>query len=163
MIQLSFELNGIAVETHTDGSDLLIDLLRNRFDLLGVKEGCGKGECGACTVLVDGRPVNSCLFPALEVDGAKVITIEGLARQGALSPVQQAFVEEGGIQCGFCTPGMILSAEALLRRRRDPADDEIRRALAGNLCRCTGYVQIVGAVKRAAKAMREARQGDNDG
>ncbi len=163
MALLSFELNGVPVTKEIDGGDLLIDLLRDRFELFGVKEGCGKGECGACTVLVDSRPVNSCLFPALEAEGTKVTTIEGLAASGDLAPIQRAFVEEGGIQCGFCTPGMILSAEALLRQTSEPTDEEIREALAGNLCRCTGYVQIVEAVKRAGESMRAAALEAKDG
>jgi carbon-monoxide dehydrogenase small subunit len=125
--------------------------------LTGTKEGCGKGECGACTVLVDGKPVNSCLFPALEAEGTRVTTIEGLSKGKELSAVQQAFVNKGGIQCGFCSPGMILSVEALLDRNSDPTDTEIRAALVGNLCRCTGYVQIVEAVHTAVELRKEHR------
>ena len=152
---IRFELNGAEVAATVDGAELLLDVLRERLGQPGVKEGCGEGECGACTVLVDGLAVNACLFPALEAEGKSVTTIEGLLRQGSrLSPVQDAFVEKGGTQCGFCTPGMIMSTQALLSRNADPSDDEIRDALAGNLCRCTGYVQIVESVKAAAAALR---------
>ena len=154
---LTFVLNGEPVACDVDVRDLLIEVLRDRLGLNGTKEGCGKGECGACTVLVDGKPVNSCLFPALEAEGTRVTTIEGLARGTELSTVQQAFVEKGGIQCGFCSPGMILSVEALLDRRPDPTDSEIRAALLGNLCRCTGYVQIIESVRAAAE-----RRGSSD-
>ncbi len=151
---LTFVLNGSPVRCDVDGTDLLLEVLRDTLRLTGTKEGCGKGECGACTVLVDGRPVNSCLFPALEAEGREVTTIEGLAHGTELSDVQQAFVEKGGIQCGFCSPGMILSVEALLDRKPDPNEAEIRDALIGNLCRCTGYVQIVEAVRAAAARRR---------
>jgi carbon-monoxide dehydrogenase small subunit len=130
----------------------LLGLLRGALDLSGTKEGCGEGECGACTVLVDGLAVNSCLYPALEVEGKSVTTIEGLTQPDSkLSALQEVFVDAGGIQCGFCTPGMIVSAKALLDAHPDPSDTEIREALVGNLCRCTGYVQIVEAIRRAAK------------
>ncbi len=152
---ITFVLNGMEVTTPAAGNDRLLDLLRGRHRLTGTKEGCGQGECGACTVLVDGRSVNSCIYPALEIEGKEVLTIEGLMRPGnELSPLQRAFVEHGAIQCGFCTPGMILSARALIDRNPNPSDQEIRDALAGNLCRCTGYVQIVESVKRAAAARR---------
>ncbi len=144
-------VNGDVVEAEVAPADRLIDLLRGPLGMTGTKEGCGNGECGACTVLVDGRPVNSCLYPALEADGRRVTTIEGLVGPGGeLSPLQRAFVDHGGIQCGFCTPGMILSAAALLADNEDPSDDEIREALVGNLCRCTGYEQIIASVRAAA-------------
>ncbi len=153
---LAFTLNGMATEVLVEPGRRLLDVLREDAGLTGTKEGCSEGECGACTVLVDGRVVNSCLYPALEVEGRSVTTIEGLAGPGgALSRVQRAFVEEHGVQCGFCTPGMILSTVALLRERPEPTDDEIREALVGNLCRCTGYVQIVASVRRAARAVGE--------
>jgi carbon-monoxide dehydrogenase small subunit len=150
--ELRFEVNGepvsVWVKTHTR----LVDVLRDELGLLGTKEGCGNGECGACTVLFDDRPVNACLVPALEAEGAQVTTVEGLVGPGGeLGSVQRAFVEKGGIQCGFCSPGMILSTEALLRAKPSPSDAEIREALVGNLCRCTGYVQIVESVRRAEK------------
>jgi carbon-monoxide dehydrogenase small subunit len=153
--EVRFVLNGSAVSATVEGSDLLLDVLRGPLRQTGTKEGCGKGHCGACTVIIDGRPVNACLWPALEAEGRRVTTVEGLIGPASrLSLVQQAFVDRGGIQCGFCSPGMILSATALLERNPDPSDDEIRDALAGNLCRCTGYVQIVESVRRAAAAMR---------
>ena len=153
--EVTFVLNGMKVITPAEGNDRLLHLIRSRHGLTGTKEGCGQGECGACTVLVDGRSVNSCIYPAPEVEGRSVVTIEGLLGSGnELSALQQAFVEHGGIQCGFCSPGMILSAKALLDRNPDPSEEEICDALSGNLCRCTGYVQIVESVKRAAAALR---------
>ena len=154
---VEFVLNGAPVAIEVEPWGRLLDLLRGPLGHTGTKEGCGSGECGACTVLVDGRSVNACLYPAPEVDGRRIVTIEGLAPGAAeLTAVQRAFVEEGGIQCGYCTPGMILSALALLERDGDPSDDEIRDGLAGNLCRCTGYAQIVDAVRRAAELRRKA-------
>jgi len=152
---IAFSLNGAPVTVLCSPSDMLLDLLREQLDHKGTKEGCGKGECGACTVLVDGRAINACLYPAPEIEGKAVTTIEGLAGPGgSLSTVQQAFVDHGGIQCGFCSPGMILSAHALLSTNADPSDEEIRAALRGNLCRCTGYVQIVDSVRQAAAKLR---------
>jgi carbon-monoxide dehydrogenase small subunit len=130
-------------------------VLREELALTGTKEGCGSGECGACTVLLDGRPVNSCLVLAVEADGREVRTIEGEAKAGALSPLQQAFVDMGAIQCGFCTPGMVMSARALLMRKSDPTEDEVKEAICGNLCRCTGYRPIVEAVLEGARRERE--------
>ncbi|MBT3219681.1 MAG: (2Fe-2S)-binding protein [Proteobacteria bacterium] len=151
MITLNFILNDDEVTVSCREHDLLIDILRGPLNLTGTKEGCGKGECGACTVIVDERPVNACLYPAPDIEGCTVLTIEGLTGPGNdLSPIQQAFVDNGGIQCGFCTPGMILSAHSLLLRNPQASDDEIRSTLAGNLCRCTGYVQIIDSVNAAA-------------
>jgi len=151
-IDITFSLNGLEVTAPIDPEKRLIDVLREQFKLLGTKEGCGEGECGACTVIVDGRAVNSCLFPAAEVAGRVVMTIEGLlGPDNSLSPLQQSFADRGAIQCGFCTPGMIVSAYALLLRRPDALDREIREALVGNLCRCTGYVQIVEAIRACAR------------
>jgi len=160
--EIRFTLNGAEVVADVNGSEVLTDVLRGALAQAGTREGCGKGECGACTVLVDGSAENACLTRALEVEGRTVITIEGLSGpDGKLAPVQRAFVEKGGIQCGFCTPGMILSAQALLDRTDAPQEDEIREALAGNLCRCTGYVQIVRSVMRAAEIQRA--EGDAHG
>jgi len=128
----------------------LLQMLRDKLARTGTKNGCMAGECGACTVLLDGEPVNSCMVLAVECDGASVVTIEGLAHDGHLDPLQQAIIEAGGVQCGFCTPGILISARALLERNPHPDDDEIREALVGNLCRCTGYVRIVEAVREAA-------------
>lgn len=149
--EISFILNGSKVTVTVNGHSRLIDVLRRTLGLTGTKEACGDGECGACTVIVDGLAINSCLYPALEVEGKNVTTIEGLQGSGnKLSAIQQAFVDHGAIQCGFCTPGMIMSAKVLLDSNPDPSEEEIREALQGNLCRCTGYVQIVEAVKKAA-------------
>jgi carbon-monoxide dehydrogenase small subunit len=148
---ISFVLNGEATEVEIDLHLTLSQLLRDHLELTGTKEGCGMGECGACTVLLDGKSVNSCIFPAMEVDGKSVITIEGLTdAQGKLHPIQRAFIDHGAIQCGFCTPGMVLSAKALLDENPKPTDEEIRHGIAGNLCRCTGYLQIVQAIKAAS-------------
>jgi aerobic-type carbon monoxide dehydrogenase small subunit (CoxS/CutS family) len=150
-IELSFTLNGKKVEVATAPGTLLVDLLRENFKLTGTKVGCREGECGACTVLVDGEAYNSCLMPALKVQGREVTTIEGLQQaDGSLDPIQAAFMEAGAAQCGFCTPGMILNAKALLRTNPRPDEDEIRMALSGVLCRCTGYRKIVEAVKSVA-------------
>ena len=131
----------------------LLELLREDIGLTGTKEGCGLGECGACTVIMNGQTVNSCLVLAVEADGKDITTIEGLAENGKLHPVQQAFVDEGGLQCGFCTPGMIMSSKALLDANPNPNLEEIKRAIAGNLCRCTGYTKILKSVDTAAKMM----------
>ena len=152
---ISFFLNGSEVNVTLKDHMRLIDCLRETLNLTGTKESCGEGECGACTVLVDGQAVNSCLYPAPEAEGKNVLTIEGLqGSENRLSFIQKAFVELGAIQCGFCTPGMILATKALLDSNPDPSDQDIRAALQGNLCRCTGYVQIVEAVKQAAENMR---------
>ena len=155
-MRVAFRINGAEAVLELAGHELLLDVLRGPLSLPGTKEGCGKGECGACTVLVDGRPVNACLFPAVEAEGREVVTVEGLTLPGGeLGPVQRAFVEETGIQCGFCTPGMVMAAAALLANDRDPSEAAIREGLSGNLCRCTGYVQIVASVRRAAERLRE--------
>jgi carbon-monoxide dehydrogenase small subunit len=148
---ISFILNGERIEVEIEPHLTLLQLLRDELELTGTKEGCGMGECGACTVLLDGRTVNSCIFPALEVEGMSVMTIEGLAdAKGGLHPIQKAFVDHGAVQCGFCTPGMVLSAKALLDENPKPTEEEIRNGIAGNLCRCTGYLQIVEAIKAAS-------------
>jgi len=151
---IKFTLNGYKVTAEVESHKMLLDVLREQFELTGPKEGCGQGECGACTVLVDGHNVDSCIYPAFEVEGKEVVTIEGLLEEGnKLHPVQKAFVENGGVQCGFCTPGMIMSALALLNKNKEPSEEEIKRAISGNLCRCTGYVQIVESIKKAGEMM----------
>jgi len=156
--KISFILNGSEVRVAVEGHHRLIDILRGSLGQTGTKEGCGEGECGSCTVIIDGRAVNSCLYPALEAEGKTVTTIEGLqGPKNELSILQQAFVEEGAIQCGFCTPGMIMSAKALLDSNPKPSEEDIRDALQGNLCRCTGYVQIIEAVKKAARELKGRR------
>jgi carbon-monoxide dehydrogenase small subunit len=149
-IDLKFILNGKETITKTRTNRRLMDLLRIDLGLTGTKEGCGIGECGGCTVLVDGKPVNSCIVLAAQIDGCEVLTIEGLAESGNLHPLQEKFLQHGAVQCGFCTPGMIMTAYALLNENPDPTPDEIREAIAGNLCRCTGYNQIVQAIHHAA-------------
>jgi carbon-monoxide dehydrogenase small subunit len=157
---ISFTLNGHAVVAEVASHKVLLEVLREAFQLTGVKEGCGQGECGACTVLVDGISVDSCLYPAFEVEGKRVTTIEGLLGEGQrLHAIQAAFVEEGGVQCGFCTPGMIMSAKALLDENPDPSEQEIKRGISGNLCRCTGYIQIVASVKKAAEKLSDRPDG----
>lgn len=148
---MEFMLNGQPVRVEARGGQTLLQLLRDELGLKGTKEGCGAGECGACTVVVDGQALASCIYPALEVEGASVTTIEGLAApDGSLHPLQEAFVKHGAVQCGFCTPGQIMSAKALLDANPHPGEDEIRSALEGNLCRCTGYQNIVKAIQYAA-------------
>jgi aerobic carbon-monoxide dehydrogenase small subunit len=132
----------------------LLQALRDKLALTGTKNGCNAGECGACTVLLNGEPVNSCMVLAVECDGMEIVTVEGLAKDGVLDPVQQTIIEHGGVQCGFCTPGILISARALIDRQPEPSDDEIREALVGNLCRCTGYLRIVDAVQEAASRQR---------
>ncbi len=132
----------------------LLDFLRGELSLKGTKKGCDSGQCGACTVLMNGKTIDACLILAIQADGKKILTIEGLSLGGRLHPLQEAFVEEGAVQCGFCVPGMILSAKALLEEKKDPSEEEIREALSGNLCRCTGYVKIIKAVQKAAAMVR---------
>ncbi len=151
VVEVSMELNGNDVRREVPVSRTLIDFLRDDLGLTGTKEGCGKGECGSCTVLVDGKPVNSCLLLAYQANGCKVMTIEGLEENGNLHPLQEAFIEEGAVQCGFCTPGMIMAAKAILDNNPEPTREEIRQGISGNLCRCTGYVKIINAIHSAAK------------
>jgi aerobic-type carbon monoxide dehydrogenase small subunit (CoxS/CutS family) len=146
-------VNAEAREWSIAPGDLLLDVLR-REGYFGVKRGCEKGECGACTVLVDGKPINSCLMFAAQADGRDVLTIEGVAQGDHLDPLQEAFLDHGAVQCGYCTPGMILNAKALLARNPNPTEDEVRDAMSGNYCRCTGYVKPVEAVLAAVKAAR---------
>ncbi|MBN1286973.1 MAG: (2Fe-2S)-binding protein [Anaerolineae bacterium] len=149
--QITLTVNGVKEHTQVSSNITLLTLLRERLGLTGTKNGCAAGECGACTVLIDGEPVNACMVLAVETDGAEIVTVEGLARDGELDALQAAFIEHTGVQCGFCTPGVLVSARALLNRSPDPDEDEIKDALRGNLCRCTGYVRIVEAVKAAAR------------
>jgi aerobic carbon-monoxide dehydrogenase small subunit len=149
--ELSFTVNGTSRTVLVHPMERLLDVLRHELQLTGAKEGCGEGECGSCSVLLNEQVVNSCLIPALQAEGARITTIEGLAEGAQLSTLQRAFLECGGAQCGICTPGMLLSARHLLDRTPMPTLDEIREGLAGNLCRCTGYMQIFEAVSRAAK------------
>ena len=154
-ISISFTLNGDTVTAEVPPSWTLLKTLREYFELTGAKEGCGAGECGACTVIVDGEAVNSCLYPVPEVEGKTVTTIEGIAgKDGTLHPLQQAFIENNGVQCGFCTSGMIMAAKSLLDQNSAPTEGEIRKAIAGNLCRCTGYVQIVESIENAAEMIK---------
>lgn len=148
--RLEFYLNGTPVTIEVAPNRLLVDLLREEFGLKGTKVGCREGECGVCTVLVEGKPVNSCLLPAMKVRGLQVTTIEGLAERDLLHPLQQAFIDEGAIQCGFCTPAMILTAKALLDVNSHPDELEIKKSLSGVLCRCTGYLKIIKAVQKAS-------------
>ncbi|MBU1744571.1 MAG: (2Fe-2S)-binding protein [Proteobacteria bacterium] len=149
--EIKFKLNNEERKVEVDPAWTLLYVLREVLELTGTKEGCGYGECGACTVIIDGRSVNSCLYPILEVESRAVTTIEGLrAASGELHPLQQAFVNEGAVQCGFCTAGMIMSAKALIDQNAKPTEDDIKESIAGNLCRCTGYVQIIDAIKTVA-------------
>jgi aerobic-type carbon monoxide dehydrogenase small subunit (CoxS/CutS family) len=149
-LQLKFNLNGNEVSTKIQPNLLLVDLLRDILNLKGTKVGCREGECGVCTVLVNGEPVNSCILPAMKVSGQSVTTIEGLSKEDELDPIQEAFVDAGAIQCGFCTPAMVLSAKALLEKNPHPDESQIRQSLSGVLCRCTGYSKIVKAVQNAS-------------
>ncbi|MBP8625411.1 MAG: (2Fe-2S)-binding protein [Syntrophorhabdaceae bacterium] len=148
--EITFVLNNEEVTVEVDPKWTLLYLLREVLELTGTKEGCGYGECGACTVIIDGKAVNSCIYPALEAEGKNITTIEGLAKDGQMHPLQKAFIEKGAVQCGFCTPGMIMSAKALLDEKKNPTDDDIKEAIEGNLCRCTGYVMIMDAIRSVA-------------
>lgn len=153
-VRVSLTVNGDPVDLEVPAHRRLLDLLRDHLGLTGTKEGCGAGECGACTVLLDGRPVDSCLVLAAQADGCSVLTVEGLSRQDGLHPIQAAFIDQVGVQCGFCTPGFVVAAKAILDANPTPTDDEILEGLTGNLCRCTGYVKIVAAVRDAASRLR---------
>lgn len=158
MDNIDFILNGREVRVLCESNERLVDLLREKLGLTGTKEGCGVGECGACTVILNGRTVNSCLVLAGQINNAEIITIEGIAKDGKLHPIQKNFLEAGAVQCGFCTPGMVLSAYALLIRNPHPAEDEIKEAIAGNLCRCTGYKQIIDAVRITSEEMESLKE-----
>lgn len=150
---ITVTVNGVKEYLEVPSNLTLLQMIRERVALTGTKNGCEAGECGACTVLMNGEPVNSCMVLAAEADGAEIVTVEGLAHDGRLDVVQEAFAGEGAVQCGFCTPGMLISARALLNRNPAPTEAEIRDALMGNLCRCTGYTRIVRAVQKAARAV----------
>ncbi len=158
--KISFVLNGSPAQIETDPARRVLDVLREDIGLTGTKEGCGQGECGACSIIVDGVVKLSCLMTAAQLEGRQAVTIEGIAAGGVLHPVQQAFIEYGAVQCGFCTPGMVVSAVNFLDGNPAPTREQVREALSGNLCRCTGYQKIVDAVEGAAKKMRE---GGEDG
>ncbi|NDD28855.1 MAG: (2Fe-2S)-binding protein [Proteobacteria bacterium] len=149
--RLQCSVNGKATDVWVDPTHRLLDVLREDLHLTGTKEGCGKGECGACTIFVDGHPVDSCLMLAIQAEGADLVTIEGLAREGRLDSVQEMFIAEGGVQCGFCIPGMVMAARALLDENPNPTLDDVKYGLGGNLCRCTGYTKIFNAVLHAAR------------
>ena len=148
--KIELKVNGEAYELEVEPRATLVKVIREELGLTGTKSGCERGECGSCTVLMDGMPVNSCLVLAVEAEGSEICTIEGLARDGELDVLQRNFIERGAIQCGFCTPGMIMTAKALLDRNRRPSEEEVRRAIAGNFCRCTGYDKIVESILASA-------------
>lgn len=153
MTKVDFEVNGEKVQLDVEPHWTLLQILRERLHLTGTRSGCEMGDCGACTVVLNGQPVNACLVLAVEVDGGSVLTIEGLVKEGRLHPVQQAFVDHGAIQCGFCTSGMVMAAKAFLDQNSNPTEDQVRRGLAGNICRCTGYAKIIEAVLAVSKVM----------
>lgn len=152
---IAMTVNGTPVSLKVAGHHTLLQVLRDQLGLTGTKDGCSEGDCGACTVLMNGAPVNSCLVLAPQADGAEIVTIEGLGTAEAMHPLQVAFVEEGGTQCGYCTPGIIMTAAALLKDNPTPSEEEIRWALVGNICRCTGYTKVIAAVKRAAAELAQ--------
>ncbi|MGM0442142.1 MAG: (2Fe-2S)-binding protein [Elusimicrobiota bacterium] len=154
-VKVKFKLNGKPVEIECEPAKTLLDLLREDMGLMGTKKGCGIGECGACTVILNGETVNSCMMLAPQAEGADIITIEGLEEGEKMHPIQKAFIEKGAVQCGFCTPGMILSAKVLLDKISQPSREQIRRAIAGNVCRCTGYKQIVDAIQYAGDLLAD--------
>ncbi len=154
MMLVKFRLNGQIVEEQAAPNRTLLDFLRNKLEMTSVKKGCDEGKCGSCTVLLNGKPVCSCLMLAVQVQDAEVTTLEGLCKPDELGPIQKAFLEKYGYQCGFCTPGMILATKALLDQNSDPSTEDIKEALDGNLCRCTGYQQIIESVSRAAELMK---------
>jgi len=156
-MKINLKVNSKEYTFEINEYETLLEVLRDRLSLLGTKEGCGKGECGACTVIMDGKAITSCILLASHANNKEILTIEGLEKNGVLHPIQQAFVDEGAVQCGFCTPGMIMSSYALLKENSNPSEEDIKTALEGNLCRCTGYQKIISAVKEAAKRLRDVQ------
>lgn len=156
--RVNFFLNDDPVELYVDANKTMLNIIRDELCYTGTKEGCGAGECGACTVIVDGKPVNACLVLAPEMDGMHITTVEGLSKNGELSPLQKSFVEHAALQCGFCTPGFVMSATALLMENPTPTRDEIKRAISGNLCRCTGYIPIVNSIEKAKQELLNRKQ-----
>lgn len=154
-VHIKFKINGEMIEKNVEKTTTLVDFIREDLGLTGTKKGCEEGECGACTVLLDGKTVNSCMIYAPKIDGSELLTIEGLGNREKLHPLQKTFIEEGAVQCGYCTPGMLLSAKFLLDNNPSPSEDEVREAISGNLCRCTGYSKIVKAIMKAAKLLNE--------
>lgn len=152
--KVNFYVNEEPIELYVDANKTMLNVLRDELCLTGTKEGCGAGECGACTIIADGKPLNACLVLAPELDGMHITTIEGIAKDGELSELQKQFVKFSALQCGFCTPGFIMSGTALLQENPNPSREEIKTAIAGNLCRCTGYVRIIEAIEEAAKVLR---------
>lgn len=157
-IPITIKINGREHNIEVKPNELLLNILREKFGLLGAKYGCGIGECGACTVLLDGRAILTCLTLAVSVSGQEITTIEGLSDGSKLHPLQESFIEEGAIQCGFCTPGMILSAKALIDEKPEPTNNEIKEAIRGNVCRCTGYINIITAIKAGAKKIKRSEK-----
>jgi len=158
IMKVRLKVNGNWIERQVQPDRMLLDFLREDLGLTGTKKGCEEGECGACTILMDGKAVLSCLIPAVKADGAEILTVEGMAEGEKLHPIQQAFWEEGAVQCGYCTPGMLLSAKALLDENSEPAVEEVKEAISGNLCRCTGYGRIIRAIQVASEKMRKEKR-----
>jgi carbon-monoxide dehydrogenase small subunit len=156
-MKVCMRVNGNRVERDIPADRLLVDFLRDDLGITGTKKGCEEGECGACTVLMNGKAVVSCLIPAFKADGAEILTVEGVAGEAELHPIQQAFLEEGAVQCGYCIPGMVLSAKALLDENPDPTVEEVKKGISGNLCRCTGYTKIIRAVQVASERIRKEK------
>ncbi len=158
MMEIQLIINDINYKVDIDVNMRLIDLLRDKLGLIGTKEGCGEGECGACTIIMDGESVNSCLVMAFQANGSNIITIEGLESNGELHPIQRAYMEEGSVQCGFCIPGLIMSTKALLDKHPNPSREEIREGMSGNLCRCTGYNKAIDAAQKAIEYLKEGTE-----
>ena len=158
--RITLKINGSSEQVDVPSNLTLLQMLREKLAMTGTKNGCMAGECGACTVMLNGEPVNSCMVLAVECDGAEVLTVEGLAKDGVLDPIQETIINQGGVQCGFCTPGILISARALLNRKPSPSESDIREALVGNLCRCTGYLRIIEAVQEASQRVMQTTSGD---